>query len=239
MLRLDSRAIYSVSVTRSLGVLALALNCFLIFLRAGVISLPKRRERLDAKAYSTCPRIFRALQVMLSCSLSHAGYLDVDYPSQWPIHGLSEPVHLGFENSHRYMLSSDIGAADWNSLYPTSNGTLYLGPSLQPFTPALFHRIHCLNVIRGSLSEEFARAKEGLPPKDQRATEAEHCMNYARQSTLCASDTTINNVRKSGGSSITAWEVTHICRDWTAVYAAAEQNWKDYQASMIRLQSFV
>jgi hypothetical protein len=134
------------------------------------------------------------------------------------------------------MMSSSLGIADWATLFPSSNGTLFLGPSFRPYTPALFHHLHCLDVMRGALAEEYVRAEKGLPPKDRQEAETEHCANYVRQSVLCASDLTVENVKATSGLSVTDTDGTHVCRDWSAVYDAAEENWKEYQAHLAKTQ---
>jgi hypothetical protein len=158
------------------------------------------------------------------------GYLGADYPRVWPVPGIEADVHLGFDNTRRYALDTPLGAVDWATLLPYSNGTVFLGPHHRPFTPSLFQSLHCLGVMRAALEVAYARRADGRPPLDAYAHDIEWCAGYIRQTTLCAADLTAENVKAVQGRSVTDTDGTHVCRDWTAVYAAAEENWKEHQA---------
>ncbi|KAG1798716.1 hypothetical protein EV424DRAFT_1332873, partial [Suillus variegatus] len=82
------------------------------------------------------------------------------------------------------------------------------------FGVSMFHQLHCLQMIRLALING---------PNDHSG----HCLNFLRQAILCNSDTTLDP--RLG--------VTHICRDWSQVYAYIEENqrspvWAEHKTEM-------
>ncbi|KAL7283428.1 hypothetical protein ACG7TL_002858 [Trametes sanguinea] len=91
----------------------------------------------------------------------------------------------------------------------------------------MFHEIRCLNILREVLvafyKNEEARTLVNVPDI------AKHCMNYLRQMVLCRADSRLESIRSPTGSKKTVSEITHECKDWTAVFAAAEDNYREYK----------
>lgn len=53
-------------------------------------------------------------------------------------------------------------------------------------------------------------------------------MNYLRQMILCRADTRLEPAYNIIGPRIVTSSITHTCNDWSAVYAAAEENYSAY-----------
>ncbi|KXN87295.1 hypothetical protein AN958_00156 [Leucoagaricus sp. SymC.cos] len=95
--------------------------------------------------------------------------------------------------------------------------------------------MRCLNIIRKTLAQYYADASDNAQIQNPRL--AQHCMNFLRQMILCRSNSRLESVRASKGNHVTSWEVTHTCQDWTAVYEAAEDNYRDYLSNQGRSSS--
>jgi hypothetical protein len=93
------------------------------------------------------------------------------------------------------------------------------------FGVSMFHQIHCLQMIRLALING---------PNDHSG----HCLNFLRQAILCNSDTTLDPVYINGSmAGSNGLGVTHICRDWSQVYAYIEENqrgsvWAEHKTEM-------
>jgi hypothetical protein len=152
------------------------------------------------------------------------GYTGHDYPRSWPIGPLSRS-YMPLEDSVHYNLQSEIGRTEWATLLPNNNsGTIYLGSSRRPFSISLFHHLRCLDILRVELDVELDHLGEDPPDRDEQDRLIGHCMGYIRQMILCHSDTRLESVRAISGASISYSDVTHTCRDWTAVFRAADEN---------------
>ncbi len=143
----------------------------------------------------------------------------------WTIPELSV-VHLAHEDSVHYDLETDLGVAEWKATLPSGGALLYLGPEHRPFTLSIFHQLRCLDIIRETIVDFYLDTSPNATYK--RPELVRHCMNYLRQAVLCRADLRLEHVRAPSGPKITVSEVTHTCRDWTAVYAAAEKNYAEY-----------
>lgn len=74
------------------------------------------------------------------------------------------------------------------------------------FSPvSMVHQLQCLQVIRKEYGEGTQTAL------------AEHCMQYLRQSILCAADTRLESVRFSRPPHVVALPGEYECRDWTSI----------------------
>jgi hypothetical protein len=157
---------------------------------------------------------------------SNLAYTGRDHPHQW---NLDLPFVGAFlENSIHYDVDTDVGAAEWNATLPSGGAVLYLGTAARPFTLAMFHELRCLNIVREIIHEFYADSSPNTTvPRKHLAT---HCMNYLRQMVLCRADTRLQTVRASKGGGRTVLETMRTCRDWTAVYEAAEVNYADFIA---------
>lgn len=158
-------------------------------------------------------------------------YLNGDYPDEWPI-GPLETVYLSLENTVHYAFNTPAGRAEWNTTLPSGGAVVYLGPERKPFTLGMLHQIRCLGIIREILDDFYM--DQSPDAKIQRPQLAAHCMNHLRQMVLCNADMRLETVRASRGHGLTVNEVMHTCRDWTAVYKAAEDNFLDFtQTSLL------
>ena len=81
--------------------------------------------------------------------------------------------------------------------------------------PAVFHSLHCLQIIRVAFGTSIVQG-------DALWTHIPHCANYVRQSILCRADSTleeVNAVEHEHGVG-----VVHMCKDWRALREAVEDN---------------
>ena len=62
-----------------------------------------------------------------------------------------------------------------------------------------------------------------------------HCFNLLRQAILCAADTTLDPMKD--GQATDGLNVTHVCRDWTQVYAFVTANQLSFPAEDWRVPS--
>ncbi|KAH9945104.1 uncharacterized protein BXZ73DRAFT_73308 [Epithele typhae] len=177
-------------------------------------------------------------------------YRGTDFPAEWPLPALPA-VRLPHEDSVHYSAAladaPDRGAAAWAALLPRGGATVRLGPAGRPFTLGMFHQLRCLDVLRAQLvavhdsyapgtNESWRRAPggegeervDGLTGREREM--AGHCLNYLRQSVMCRGDSRLEHLRSNTDAQTTVSDVTHECRDWTAVYDAAEANYADYVA---------
>lgn len=157
------------------------------------------------------------------------GYRGDDYPRTWPLPPL-RTAHLSHEDSLHYALDTELGIAEWNATLPKGGAVLRLGPDHRPFTLSMFHQLRCLNIIRDTLVTLYHDRSADVGPRRVRL--AEHCMNYLRQTVICRADLRLENVRASVGAQVTVSDITHTCKDWTAVYRAVEDNYEHCLATV-------
>lgn len=154
-------------------------------------------------------------------------YRGDDYPREWDIPALSQ-VLMNMENSVHYSLNTSLSSQEWAALLP-NQGIIYLGHDRhnpQPFTTSLFHQLRCLNIIR----QQIVSFRSSDPKHRQEPSRlASHCMNYLRQMVLCRSNLHLESVRSHVGPRVAVSDVTRRCKDWKAVYDAAESNQRQYQ----------
>ncbi|KZT01794.1 uncharacterized protein LAESUDRAFT_663177 [Laetiporus sulphureus 93-53] len=164
----------------------------------------------------------------LQATQARAAYRGRDHPRTWP---LPPPAPVGLTRSHsiHYNLTSTVGLAEWNASLPSGGAIVHLGPDHRPFTVSILHQLRCLDIIRASLVDLYA--DDAPDATFGNAALAKHCMHYLRQMVLCRADTRLESVRAPKGKGLTVWEVTHECLDWTAVFDAAEENWRLYMST--------
>jgi hypothetical protein len=98
--------------------------------------------------------------------------------------------------------------------------TIFQLPSGRMFGVSMFHQIHCLQMLRLALING---------PSDHSG----HCLNFLRQAILCNSDITLDPLLDDSEGAVKSTDgmgVTHVCRDWSQVYAYITENqnmWKD------------
>ncbi|KAF7798153.1 hypothetical protein EIP86_009369 [Pleurotus ostreatoroseus] len=162
-----------------------------------------------------------------------------DYPPTLPL-PLGPPVALTIEDSRHFALGAGDAAADleWHALYPGNDlGFLRLGPRKRFFSLTMYHQMHCL----ASLREGLVRAQSnggggqesghGHGHAKRDAAHASHCLNYLRQTILCAADLTLEpEIAPRSGNVGEGLAVAHVCRDWGAVHKFTERNWEEWVA---------
>ncbi|KAG1811881.1 uncharacterized protein BJ212DRAFT_1373857 [Suillus subaureus] len=135
-------------------------------------------------------------------------------------------TYIGDDHPIELPLDLEIAALTFeDSKYYKGHGFVRLGPNGRLFGVSMFHQIHCLQMIRLALING---------PSDHSG----HCLNFLRQAILCNSDTTLDPVYIDGsmiGSD--GLGVTHICRDWSQVYAYIKENqrgsvWAEHKTEM-------
>ncbi|EED80954.1 predicted protein [Postia placenta Mad-698-R] len=144
--------------------------------------------------------------------LSEYTFLGDDHPAHYPLE--LETVALTPENTVHYRIYTADAAAEWESIFPAGGGFLRLGESQRPLGLAMFHQLHCL-----------ARLREAMNTR-QSTEHVHHCLNYLRQTILCDANPTLEPVIPILGVRSVNAEVPRLCRDWTAVYRLAEENYR-------------
>ncbi|KAI0342384.1 hypothetical protein BDW22DRAFT_1357718 [Trametopsis cervina] len=171
-------------------------------------------------------------------------WLDGDYPPYLPL-PLGPPVALTLEDSRHYALSSADADAEWESVYPGGGlGFVRLGPHKRFFSLSMFHQMHCLDSLRRAVlgREHSHGAREGGSGEEEvlhgRDVEhSAHCLNYLRQTVLCAADLTLEpEIGEEGSQEVgEGLGVTHVCRDWGKVYDFAKRNWEQWEAGKVNI----
>lgn len=90
----------------------------------------------------------------------------------------------------------------------------------------MFHQMRCLDIIRDVVVDYYLDSSPNARPGKRKLVH--HCMNYLRQTVMCRGDLHIETVRAPSGPTVTVSAVTHSCKDWTAVYDAAEENYRGF-----------
>ena len=112
------------------------------------------------------------------------------------------------DNTKHYDIASPNAANEYASLLPLSGHLVHIDN--KTYTVAMFHQLACLDTIRRSyLSGTVDR-------------QVEYCMNYLRQSISCQADLRIESVRRDVSPHIVGFPGYYTCRDWEAVYRAAD-----------------
>lgn len=113
-----------------------------------------------------------------------------------------------------------LGTGDWSTLFPSGQHIVYVDDgegAARPHSVTLFHQLRCLEVLQREYADDARHMPSPL---------ANHCFNYLRQLILCQMDVRAEaqfmTPRREGQET--------ICRDWTAVYQQAEQNYALYSS---------
>ncbi|GJE88769.1 hypothetical protein PsYK624_048550 [Phanerochaete sordida] len=149
-------------------------------------------------------------------------YRGHDFPEVFPVDDLNagHPVYLHAEDSVHYPLRGTASDLQWLALTSAGAGYVRLGPSDRQFVLTMFHEMHCLRILNLAFRRQT------------RLEHVEHCLNYIRHGALCAPDLTLEpgdfeDSERGGG--YTAG--THMCKDWGAVYAGSNANFRTWNAS--------
>ena len=209
----------------------LRISVALFFISATLFTMGRvaKRERVNLEeAHQYCTYIMRYQLPPKNYPISPiwiAAYRGRDYPRAWPLPPLG-PVHLSHEDSVHYSLETDLGVSEWNATLPSGGTVIHLGPDGRPFTVSMFHQLRCLDIIRDVVVGFYLDNSPDARPGKRDIVQ--HCMNYLRQTVMCRGDLHIETVRAPSGPTVTVSAVTHSCKDWTAVYDAAEENYQKF-----------
>jgi len=141
-------------------------------------------------------------------------YVGDDHPRELPLR--LDPVAITIHDSDKYTISGVYSWLNWQTLFEFPQGTtaVKLGLEGQEFELAMFNQLRCVEVLRVAL----INGPDG---------ESGQCLNLLRQAVLCASDLTLDalNVKIDGELKGTnGVGMTHVCRDWTQLYAYVREN---------------
>ncbi|KAJ4474869.1 hypothetical protein J3R30DRAFT_618101 [Lentinula aciculospora] len=136
---------------------------------------------------------------------------------------------LNFLFAQHYEITND---SEWATLIPSKGGRVHLPSTERPpssgnnFEVALYHDLHCLDVIRSV----FVSMRDG---SSAYSPEAEECLGTIRQATLCTADITLEPAKlicydgdtcNDVGPEASGNNVDHSCRDWVQVREFVESN---------------
>jgi len=146
----------------------------------------------------------------------------------WDI-GPLQPVTLPFGNTVHYQLAGPAADAEWAALVP-NGGTVHLGKDSRPYTLSMFHQLRCLDVVRYGLQTTYGiNNSDSKPPIEL----TNHCINYLRQMALCRASTALEFIGVTPKPwldfSVPADRPYTTCRDWRTVYAALDDNQREYR----------
>ncbi|KAF2649810.1 hypothetical protein K491DRAFT_551596, partial [Lophiostoma macrostomum CBS 122681] len=100
----------------------------------------------------------------------------------------------------------------WAGLFPNTSGFIQ-NPRIPNETLAIaaFHQLHCLNGLRLA----YYNSSYGNNPHvhDHQPSHVRHCIDYLRQSIMCAADANVEPVQQSLGG-VTGWNTERNCRDY-------------------------
>jgi hypothetical protein len=147
------------------------------------------------------------------------------------------------EDSRHYALTSPDADAEWESIYPGRGlGFVRLGPNKRFFSLSLYHQIHCLDSLRRAIlgkghhherdiAQDRLEGSDGDGKMSKRNVEhSAHCLNYLRQSALCAADLTLEPEIEEGSQEVgEGLAATHVCKDWSKVHDFVKSNWEKWE----------
>ena len=141
---------------------------------------------------------------------------------------LRKDVKIVVEESVRYSVTNPEAEMEWIWTGPVGDHDIRLGQDQHAFALPMYHQMHCLRIMRRSLS---SGTYSQLHPIQQ--GHIHHCFNYLRHWTLCSADVTLEpgdfTKRNFTTERVGA---THTCREWEPVYDmvnAGWDSWEDYR----------
>ncbi|KAF2438299.1 hypothetical protein P171DRAFT_319751, partial [Karstenula rhodostoma CBS 690.94] len=136
-----------------------------------------------------------------------------------PVRIVESTFHYNSTFGASYLDDSYSDSA-WDALLPLGRGTVQYPPrSRQFYTISVAHQLHCLWGLRRALSS-IKRVSD--LPDGNNLQHVKHCLDYLRQSLICAADSTLEPVDpKLKG--VTGWGVERSCRSYTDV-----KTWTEY-----------
>ncbi|KAJ7912543.1 hypothetical protein B0H13DRAFT_1613508, partial [Mycena leptocephala] len=145
-----------------------------------------------------------------------------DYPELWEISSLHEVAMLA-EETRSYPIEGHDALEIWATSSSKGFGYVRLGPEKRAFAVAMFHELHCVRLMRAALAGRYDASSRG---------HMHHCLNYIRQMILCSPNLTLEPANILARDFETdRVGATHICADWSALYAEASRNWYDWLES--------
>ena len=111
--------------------------------------------------------------------------------------------------------------------YPLESTT---SETSESYGVSVFHQLHCLNAIRSQLeSPDKAQEDHGHNKHSAHHDElhVKHCLDYLRQSLMCAGDMSLESAAKDKDGKPTAitngWGAIHTCKVWDEVFDYTER----------------
>lgn len=116
----------------------------------------------------------------------------------------------------------------WDSLFPTKLGFVQ-HPEISPEVAgiAVFHELHCLNILRKAFFASLEGELEEMGAEDvehNRRTSPHHlrhCFEYLRQSLICLADTNLELMNYTA-KGVSGWQTKRTCRDFEKVKSWAD-----------------
>ncbi|KAM5537648.1 hypothetical protein V8D89_008726 [Ganoderma adspersum] len=129
----------------------------------------------------------------------------------YPMHYLLDIryVLLVPEDSVHYGILGPDADTEWKSIPPPGREFVQLGRQGRTFAIALYHQMHCLDIIRHAIGGK------------NYTNHVHHCFNYLWEAVLCEADTTIELGVPGLDSDVDRarmMALERICKDWTQVY---------------------
>jgi len=140
----------------------------------------------------------------------------IPYAKPWGVVP-DEPVGIYIDDTKHYQVSEPQAPEQWRSLLPSGGHLVYPSSSSskgESYTVAMFHQLECLDTIRQSFVTRNI------------TTSTRKCFNYLQQTFLCHSDRRLESIRWIDKPHIISVDGHWQCKDWEALYRAAEQNMK-------------
>jgi len=153
--------------------------------------------------------LFNIICLLFSVSLYNKAKVTYDYVGQNFPENL--PLNVGtiemiFDDSIRYSISKNVSFGMWLTKFPVGAGYIHLGPEDRAFYMAMWHELHCLEIIYSSLepdTETFGGVEH-----------LQHCLNYLRQYFLCNAD----DVLEPGDYHTETTSFVRKCFDWQTIF---------------------
>ncbi|KZV89602.1 hypothetical protein EXIGLDRAFT_140466 [Exidia glandulosa HHB12029] len=142
-------------------------------------------------------------------------------PRYFDIGGPMKQVLLGMENTVHYQIDSPEADAEWELLAP-QRGIVHVDG--QPYLLGVFHQMRCLDVVRRSIRDAHRTPSTPVNVSTPAGAQARHCLQYLRQMILCRANSRLEVAVGIYEEHNVHFDVDYVCKDWSAVYAAAADN---------------
>ncbi|KAJ3167453.1 hypothetical protein HDU88_002375 [Geranomyces variabilis] len=176
--------------------LFIGLNVVALVVQLTIVALGPRATTVDSRKYA---------------------FNGTDHPQELPMGNSPLPL-LRYRRGSlaEFPISGPDADTLWASLVPEDVG-VYIGPAKSPYGLAVFHQLHCLDMIRMGYVSALAGGND-------MADHVAHCFNYVRDAILCGADITLEEPRRREGDQlvVNGKGMLHTCKDWTLIYKAAQ-----------------